>query len=231
MEWKIIFDQPLSAQENMDKDAFILEQMGENSSPVLRFYQWIKPCATYGYFTKPEEFLNLNLFNEEEFELGRRPTGGGIIFHLSDLAFSVCVPITHPAYSLNTLDNYAYVNQRVAAAIMPFIQNHPNLLKKETSTSDPLSKNFCMAKPTIYDVMIDDKKVGGAAQRRTKKGLLHQGSLSLVLPNKQFLKKILKSDQIAEEMKSNSFEFSFDEQNLNELKDLMQKRLVEKICG
>ena len=39
-----------------------------------------------------------------------------------------------------------------------------------------------MAKPTPFDLVIEGKKVGGAAQRRTRKGLLHQGSLSVCPP-------------------------------------------------
>ena len=48
-----------------------------------------------------------------------------------------------------------------------------------------------MAAPTKYDVMVDGKKIGGAAQRQTKKGFLHQATIAIALPPKEYLQKIL----------------------------------------
>ena len=48
-----------------------------------------------------------------------------------------------------------------------------------------------MAKPTKYDVLWEGKKVAGAAQRKTKAGFLHQGSISLVMPPQDYLNYIL----------------------------------------
>ncbi len=56
---------------------------------------------------------------------------------------------------------------------------------------DSQCKHFCMAKPTKYDVMWEGRKVAGAAQRKTKKGFLHQGSIALVMPPPEYLEHIL----------------------------------------
>jgi lipoate-protein ligase A len=42
------------------------------------------------------------------------------------------------------------------------------------------SRHLCFANPVSADVMIDSRKVAGAAQRRTRAGLLHQGSIQHV---------------------------------------------------
>jgi lipoate-protein ligase A len=39
---------------------------------------------------------------------------------------------------------------------------------------------LCFANPVSADVMIDSRKIAGAAQRRTRAGLLHQGSIQHV---------------------------------------------------
>ena len=39
--------------------------------------------------------------------------------------------------------------------------------------------------------MLEGKKVAGAAQRQTKAGYLHQGTISLTLPDLSYLKEIL----------------------------------------
>lgn len=167
-----------TAQENMDRDKKILETL---TSPLLHHYDWQGPCATYGYFLKPEKVLNLERAQALQFSLGRRPTGGGVIFHLTDLAFSLFLPADHPQFSVNTLENYRFVNEMVIEAVggfSPHLQGG-ELLKEEVSPLHPSCACFCMAKPTKYDVMVGGKKVGGAAQRRTKKGFLHQGTLAL----------------------------------------------------
>ena len=76
--------------------------------------------ATFGYFVNPGKFLDLDHVREKGLNLARRPTGGGIIFHLWDMAFSVIVPAHCPEFSMNTLDNYAFVNCVVLEAVGEF---------------------------------------------------------------------------------------------------------------
>lgn len=194
MSWKVITSKPALAQDNMDKDRLFLEKIGVEQTPILHLYTWEKEAATYGYFIKPEEYFIQN----HGLDLGRRPTGGGIIFHTCDLAFSVIIPAIHPCYSLNTLQNYASINNAVIEAIKTFTKGalSPSFHEKENQKNSFSYNNFCMAKPTQFDVMIDGYKVGGAAQRRTKQGLLHQGSLSLTLPSKKILTTLLRDEDL-----------------------------------
>jgi len=207
-KWKIIDTGRASAQKNMDIDCTLLEDAVNTKTPIIHFYEWEGSCATHGYFSKPEQFLDMNQVMAHGLNLGKRPTGGGIIFHLTDLAFSTIVPASHPAYSLNTLENYAFINNAVIHAIHKFTGNHLNaaLYGSSPEQRDSLSNKFCMAKATQYDVMIEGKKVGGAAQRRTKDGFLHQGSISLAMPPNNLLENVLKDkDQVLKAMESCSY--------------------------
>ncbi|MFS8563927.1 MAG: hypothetical protein LVR00_06275 [Rhabdochlamydiaceae bacterium] len=49
-----------------------------------------------------------------------------------------------------------------------------------------------MAKPTKYDVVLDGRKIAGAAQRKCKQGFLHQGMIALQVPPEEYLDAILK---------------------------------------
>lgn len=162
------------AQLNMDNDYERLKGSKSSDKPLLTFYEWGGPALTYGYFIDPESFLVKN-----SFQMGRRPTGGGILFHSIDCAFSLIIPSSHEKLSLNTLENYQLVNGIIKEAL--------NSLGVKVDVLEAGCSNlrFCMAKPTVYDLVIEGKKVVGAAQRRSKEGLLHQGSISLRLPGPQ----------------------------------------------
>lgn len=192
---KLIESGAKSPSWNMEADQAALENVTE---PFLRFYEWEVPSITYGYFVDPWEFFHEERLKKEKIALARRPTGGGIIFHQDDLAFSLVVPSTHPFYTLNSLPSYQKINRLILQAIsLPC-----HLL--ETSKEAPRG-GFCMAKPTHYDILFAGKKVGGAAQRKTKRGLLHQVSLCLKLPDREWLNKILKERQMIEMIYQASF--------------------------
>jgi lipoate-protein ligase A len=194
--WQIIDSGILPPEKIMAKDAFLLQTLDRD--PLLHFYEWEGPCLTYGYFTDPARYLDLRALELCGLQKARRPTGGGIIFHLSDFAFSVLVPACHPRFSLNTLDNYAFINQTVAEVIAHFTAQslQPHLLALEPPCRERDCHAFCMAKPTQYDLILEGKKVGGAAQRRTRRGLLHQATLSLLFPPVDLLRKVLKNHEI-----------------------------------
>lgn len=196
MKWEIIDTGIGTAQGNMDIDKKLLEEVGRNPRPIIHLYEWEGLCATYGYFAKPYDLLNMEGVALHRLQLGRRPTGGGIIFHVCDLAFSVVVPSSHPGFSLNTLDNYALINQAVIRAITRYTGEklYPSLYSDKPKRQRQTEENFCMAKPTQYDVMVNGCKVGGAAQRKTKDGFLHQGSISLAMPPPDLLRGVLHSE-------------------------------------
>jgi len=187
---EIISTPPLSVSENMEKSWLLLNSLKEQPRCILHFYEWRTKAATFGYFTDPGKFLNLVAVEKEGIDLARRPTGGGILFHLTDLAFAFYLPANHPRFSLNTLDNYRSVNGALLDALHPW-RGALELLKDETIPQDLPSSHFCMAKPTRYDVVINGLKVAGGAQRRIQGGILHQGSIHLRALPKTLLDQIL----------------------------------------
>lgn len=195
----------LSAEAVMRKDASLLDQLVVYDRPLLHFYTWERPCLTYGYFTDPHRHLHIEHLEANGLHMARRPTGGGIIFHLTDFAFSLLIPSHDSGFSLNTLENYRWVNQQVGEVIGRWMGKSIDLLPVESTPISDESAVFCMAKPTQYDLMVEGKKVGGAAQRRKRQGFLHQATLSLTSPPDCLLRQILKhSDCVLTEMQRHS---------------------------
>lgn len=192
--WIIQDTRKSSVQHNMGLDAKFLAELDPlSTTPILHLYDWQESSATYGHFIDPKLHLSEEVFRTGCLQLAKRPTGGGVIFHTTDWAFSILVPAGHEAYSVNTLDNYAFVNHLVIEVISRFLGTtiDLNLLPIEEKPLDISSSHFCMGKPTKYDVMWNGKKVCGGAQRRTKAGFLHQGTISLMMPEEEFLRKVL----------------------------------------
>lgn len=228
MKFEIIITKPSSAEENMALDQTLLHSLQHDPRCLLHVYEWKSPSLTYGYFINPWEFLLEAGVRRHAIQLAHRPTGGGILFHHCDLAFALLIPATHPHFSANTLDNYALVNERVRDALKSFIKEHTLLLPEEPLPADKSCGQFCMAKPTKYDVMIAGKKVGGGAQRRTKYGLLHQGTIALSVPTAQFLEDVLLPGTcVAEAMRRNSYALMASNQNPNEAREQLKTLLTD----
>jgi lipoate-protein ligase A len=235
--WEILDTGIGSAVRNMQIDADLLEGLDQRPRPILHFYEWETDSATYGYFTDPARYLNLSQANERGLSLARRSTGGGIVFHLWDMAFSVLVPSHCPEFSSNTLENYAFVNQAVLGAVESFLNRDLGLYLTEADfeAKGPSCSHFCMAKPTKYDVILEGRKIAGAAQRKTKAGFLHQGTLSLVMPSQDFLDAVLISkDEVRAAMQAFTFPLlgaSATEQQMlqaqEELKELLTTHLTQ----
>jgi len=230
--WTLLDTGISSAEENMQIDAKLLAELDRHEKPILRLYDWKGKCATFGYLTKPEEYLDLEKASEERLNLARRPTGGGIVFHTWDLAFSVLVPATSRHFSSNTLENYAFVNNVVLETIGLFAKENleASILPEDESPMDAFCKKFCMAQPTKYDVVWQGKKIAGAAQRQTKLGFLHQGTISLKKPDFSFLEKILlPARQVLEAMKKHTF--SLLPENAGELEYLEARQTMKQLLA
>ena len=153
-----------SAAMNMAIDEALLETA---SAPLLRFYNWRKPSLSFGYFGR---FADVAA-EQADRELVRRWTGGGIVYHGSDVTYSIILPPTEASRFRSSRVAYAQVHSAMRQAIAARI---PTAL---ASSAAPKVSEVCFANAVESDVLADGKKIAGAAQRRTRAGLLHQGSI------------------------------------------------------
>lgn len=170
-----------SADWQMEQDAELIESLVLLKKPLVRFYSWRQKTITYGYFIDPNRVIDCASAERAGYEVARRPTGGGLLFHDNDFSFTVALGCCHPAYSSQVLENYRLINGALIASVRPFIQAG---LVEKPSTEKRFS-HLCMASPTEYDPIWNGKKIGGAAARRTRHGFVHQSSLFLQSPDWQ----------------------------------------------
>jgi len=230
MAWIRLDTEPQGAAANMLFDKQLLESLQDDSPCILHFYEWEKSSITYGYFIQPDNILDMNELQKLDIDCARRPTGGGIVFHLWDIAFSVLLP---EKWARKTaLENYALINQAVLQAISSIFSFHdPILTEYSFSLPNQEHAQFCMAAPTKYDVILNGKKMAGAAQRRCKQGLLHQGTIALSLPPKEKLFSLVRSPDLAEAIYQHTYPVLQDasEKEIQETKHLIKHVLEQKL--
>jgi lipoate-protein ligase A len=176
MNWLLLKSGPGPAASNMALDEALLENVARLGQPVLRFYGWSEPAATFGHLQKyfPVEAATALR------PLIRRPTGGGLVPHDADWTYSLSVPPEQEWYSLAAIDSYRRMHawiQGAFAALGVKTELAPASRKPANASLNPLIPGACFIGHEKFDLLWLGKKVAGAAQRRNKFGLLIQGSI------------------------------------------------------
>lgn len=163
----------LTAAEHMARDRQLLETATE---PLLRVYHWAAPCATIGYFSDMPKARAAY----PGLEVARRWTGGGTVLHGDDAPYSLIVPRGEALAALRPAESYALIHGYLASTLSALSGSHipPHELTLQTDAAPKLSE-ACFENPVKSDVMAGLRKIAGAAQRRTRHGFLHQGSIHI----------------------------------------------------
>ncbi|MBN1914964.1 MAG: hypothetical protein JW769_03645 [Parachlamydiales bacterium] len=216
------------ASRIMQIDADLLQALDPAGEPVLHFYQWRHDALTYGYFVDIEQWVQRDVAYKKGLDMARRPTGGGVVFHIWDFAFSFLMPSGHPMCFADPLKNYHFVHALVQKAIIRLLppEAKSSFFHPPKSSSD---LSFCMAQPSQYDLLIDQKKIAGAAQRRKKNGYLHQGTISLALPDREYLQEVVLAPKMVDQIFASTYPLlgSCTPKRLLEAKQELQELLQE----
>jgi lipoyl(octanoyl) transferase len=137
--------------------------------PTLRVYAWDGLWASVGYFG--------DLDRERERISGRqwvrRWTGGGTVDHAKDWTYTVVVPVQDPCARMRGGESYRWLHQALAQAL-----EAEGVVAEWSSRDGDPEQTLCFQNPVLHDLLTDGHKLAGAGQRRTKCGILHQGSVA-----------------------------------------------------
>ncbi len=172
---RVIFDNlqlwmdpvPRSGPEAMAVDEWLLETA---TTPVLRVYGWQGAWASIGYFGKLAE-AQANLTGVSWV---RRWTGGGVVDHRADWTYTVVAPGGEPLAGLRGAESYHQLHQALAETLRA-----EGLAAQLSTGAEQTGAALCFENPVSHDLVGDaGRKLAGAGQRRTREGLLHQGSVA-----------------------------------------------------
>ena len=208
-----------SAAMNMAIDEALLEHA---TVPSIRFYKWHSPALSFGYFGKFADVADYAF----ERDLVRRWTGGGIVLHGDDLTYSIVIPASDAASGESSISIYGKIHRALAHALNGIGEGavvaggiDPSCGSGFANRAAVTASGYsCFANPVRADVMIDGRKVAGAAQRRTRSGLLQQGSIQGVDLGNSF------AQRFAEALSANCRERKMNKEILNRARELAQRK-------
>jgi lipoate-protein ligase A len=167
-EWRVLDTGAGSPEFNMALDEALLEMSATVRKSFLRFYSWKTSPATFGYSQQYETVAQLTALRP----LIRRCTGGGLVPHEADWTYSVAIPRATDWYRLNGHSSYLRTHQWLQKSFL--LLGLPTELAQAPDTSGP---GQCFVGAETSDLLYRGRKIAGAAQRRSRHGLLIEGSI------------------------------------------------------
>lgn len=170
-DFRLILSSCSDAKTNMSIDKALAKAYKSGDLPILRLYTW-ENSFTVGLSQNTDEYsLYKKQYNNN---CAKRITGGGVLFHGHDISYSLVLPSEYFSH-LNVKQSYEKICQ--------FLLTFYNDLGLEAcfakdSKEITLSKNeFCQVGFEAYDILVNGTKIGGNAQKRSKKMIFQHGSV------------------------------------------------------
>jgi len=170
MKWRLIIDSKLDPYYNMAVDESIMQSFAVMKQPVLRFYDWTANSVSIGYFQRTQEVISS--IDVACPQIVRRPTGGGAVVHGEDITFSIV--FAQKSIAGRVIDSYRKINESIIRKIKR--NTGFSILNDSFLTEKQDSPRLCFTQPTKYDILWNNEKIGGSAQRRKNEVVLHQSS-------------------------------------------------------
>jgi len=183
-QWRLLKTGFDTAFANMAIDrAVLVANSGGKVPPTVRFYGWIPPAISIGYFQSLTEEVDLDACKKLNVDYVRRITGGGAVFHDKELTYSIVISESHPETPKNIMESYG----RICGAIIKGLKQ----LGIESSYAP------------INDIITNGKKISGSAQTRKLGTVLQHGTVLmdvdvdkmfslLKVPNEKIKDKLIK---------------------------------------
>jgi lipoyl(octanoyl) transferase len=190
------------AATNMAFDHRLLTAWSTPNAVRWRSYGWSEPALTFGY---AQQWDAVRRSPEARSAVCiRRTTGGGIVDHRHDFTYACVIPASHPLHALPAIRFYQIWHSAIASALTAcgvpasLAPCTPCLPATSTATpssgcgstssqsstrlhpAGPAGATHCFVHPEPADVIdpLSSAKLAGAALRRTRIGLLIQGSIA-----------------------------------------------------
>lgn len=196
--WRLIEEGRGDGWHNMAADQAALRACDEGKSPpTLRLYGWERPTLSLGYSQNALRQIDRGRCRDLRIPIVRRPTGGRAVLHDRELTYSVIASKNHPRFPgglretfqtissvlLSCLDRLGIPAKPVAGADLR--------LREAGKTAAPA----CFASAGHFEIAVNQRKLVGSAQRRTKNAFLQHGAILIDLDRERLNSLLLFQDE------------------------------------
>ena len=147
---------------------------------LVRFYHWTDcPALTFGYAQFVREVRSQAASDGFAGDICRRPTGGGVVYHQTDLTFSLIFPSRQrPAEIYKNLHGSIHAALTLSGLTAQVFDTH--LAASAYAPSHNHQASACFTNPVENDLLsANGQKMLGGAIRRFGNTVLYQGSLQM----------------------------------------------------
>jgi len=201
-KWRLLQTGFNNAFLNMAIDEAVLINCSRGKVPsTVRFYGWSPPAISIGYFQSLDEEVDLDFCEKIGVDYVRRITGGGAVFHDTELTYSIVVPESHSCVPKNIMDSYG----RICGAVIKGLG-----FLGITSSYAP-----------INDIVVDGRKISGSAQTRKMRTVLQHGTVLMgVDVDRMFSLLMVPNEKIRDKLISDV------KQRVTSIKNVLGKEIV-----
>jgi lipoate-protein ligase A len=170
--------QKKSAFENMAIDeAVFRESQRLKAPPTLRFFGWLPPAVSLGFFQDVSEGADVDACRARQIDIVRRLTGGKAVFHDSELTYSLVARQDHPLFPGGILGTYLAISNCIAAGLSRLgIETQLEALCRRPAGG---LQSFCFSASSRYELNARGRKICGSAQLRSNGSFLQHGAVLL----------------------------------------------------
>ncbi|MFW6064885.1 MAG: lipoate--protein ligase family protein [Candidatus Natronoplasma sp.] len=177
MEWRFVPMKEYHPTVALALEEILLNEVSKTKTPIIRFWHWKNKAVTIGRSQKASNEVDLELCEQSDISVIRRPSGGGTMYHApgDEIVYSIIAPRDHFPDDINQI--YRDICETLA----------------QTLRSIDIAARFVQPN----SVFIDDKKISGSAQKITKKAVLQHGTV-LYSPEEEEMFSLLKKNDSPE---------------------------------
>ncbi len=174
--WRLIDSGSADAGENMAIDeAIALHVIRGATLPTVRFYSWDSPSISIGCFQNLSD-IDTETCEELSIPIVRRPTGGRAILHCSGITYSFSAQNSDHAGFRDLMNTYSVISAVFFSAFK--VLGLDVRIKRRREKGRVLARNpHCFEAISFGELVVDDRKIIGSAQKRYRTGFLQQGSI------------------------------------------------------
>jgi lipoate-protein ligase A len=164
-------------------------------SSTLRIYSWKPKCISLGYAQKMERLIDGEMVRKLGWDVVKRPTGGGIVFHNeAEVTYSLVTELNNPVLPGGMIPSYRRISEAIVCGLRRIgLQVEISNQAKGQRPKAEGKRFLCFSYPAEYEIVVEGpstsldeardeslgarKKIVGSAQKRGKRTLLQQGSI------------------------------------------------------